>query len=81
MRRAIGVFGWLLAALYFGIVVALNVGIVREFYWSEGPWPGWWPLIESDALYGGLGLVVALIIRLAWRRLSLPRRPVLQSMV
>ena len=68
MIRCIGVVGWLVAAVYFGGLALLNYGIVSEFYYPEGPWPGWWPLVEADALYGGAGLLVVLLVRLAWRR-------------
>ena len=67
MRWVVGLAGWLLAALYFGCLMLVNYGIVSEFYYPEGPWPGWWPLIEADALYGGGGLLVVLLVRLAWR--------------
>jgi hypothetical protein len=73
MRRTAGILGWLLVTLYFGIIVALNVGIVEEFYWPEGPWPGWAPLIEADLLYGAGGIAVMLAARWGWRRLMRPR--------
>jgi hypothetical protein len=81
MRRTLPVLGWLIAALYFGAVAALNFGIVVDLYRPpEGPWPGWWPLIEADALYGGGGLLVVILVRLAWRRLEIaPGRNWLRS--
>ena len=75
MRRLVALLGWLVAAVYFGGLALLNYGIVSEFYYLEGPWPGWWPLIEADALYGGGGGVVVLLVRTAWRR-WLSRAPV-----
>ena len=69
MRRAAGVVAWLAAALYFGVLIAFNVGIAGELLrLPSGFDPGWWPLIEADALYGGGGILVALLVRLAWRR-------------
>ena len=68
MKRIAGAFGWLVAALYFGAVLVTNYVIITDLYYPEGPWPGWWPLIEADALYGGGGVLVVLLVRLAWRR-------------
>ena len=74
LRRSGAVLGWLLAALYFGALVLLNVGIVVDLYRPpEGPWPGSAPLIEADLLYGAGGIAVMLAARWGWRRLMGPR--------
>jgi hypothetical protein len=77
MRRAASVLGWLMVVFYFGVIVALNIGIVADLYRPpEGPWPGWGPLIEADFLYGGGGVIVAFAARWGWRRLMAPRSDV-----
>lgn len=69
MRRAASVVGWLAVALYFGVLLAFNVSIAGELLrLPSGFDPGWWPLIKADALYGGGGLLVVVLARLAWRR-------------
>ena len=68
MRRIVGALGWMIAALYFGAILVVNYVIVSDLYYPEGPWPGWWPLIEANALYAGGGVIVVLLVRLAWRR-------------
>ena len=69
LKRTLPVLGWLLVAAYFGLLVAFNVSIAAELLrLPSGFDPGWWPLIEADALYGGAGLLIVLLARLAWRR-------------
>ena len=68
MRRIAGALGWVIAALYFGAVLVVNYVIVSDLYYPEGPWPGWLHLIEANALYGGGGVIVVLVVRLGWRR-------------
>ncbi len=75
VRRILSVLGWLVAALYLGIVLVSNYLIVTDLYYPEGPWPGWWPLVEANMLYGCGGILVVLLVRLAWRRLDLSRQP------
>ncbi len=76
VRRIVEVAGWLVAALYLGGLAAFNVGIAGELLrLPSGFDPGWWPLVEADALYGGGGVLVVLLVRLAWRR-WLSRAPV-----
>ncbi len=69
MRRTFGVLGWLGATLYFGVLAAFNVNIGWDLlHLPSGFEPGWWPLVEADALYGGGGILTVLLVRLAWRR-------------
>ena len=73
MRRAMPIVGWTLLVAFITIVGAEDYAIISELYRPpEGPWPGWAPLIEANALYGGGGLLVACAVRWAWRRRILP---------
>ena len=72
MTRAISLAAWLVAIAYFGLLAAANVVIATELHRPpEGPWPGWAPLVEADFLYGGLGMLAIVAVRLLWRRTRL----------
>ena len=68
--------GWSALATYGAVLIVANAIIVVDLYRPpEGPWPGWTPLLAADAVYGGGGIVVALVVRWAWRRRA-GQRPV-----
>ena len=69
MRRVFPVAGWLLAIACFGVLVAFNVGIAGELLRLPlGFDPGWWPLIDFNVIYGGGGVLVVLLVRMARQR-------------
>ena len=71
MRRALPIVGWTVLGLFLTLVALEDYAIVSELYRPpEGPWPGWMPLIESNLLYGGGGILIALATRWVWRRIG-----------
>jgi len=68
LRKYISISGWLVVAIYFAAILWINWDVCTNMYDPEGPWPGWWPLIWADLIYGGIGILVAVLVRLLWGR-------------
>jgi hypothetical protein len=68
VRQWFSVCGWFVVAAYFLAIVLINWDICTNMYDPEGPWPGWWPLIWGDLIYGGVGIGLTIVVRWWWRR-------------
>ncbi len=70
MKRLLPLLGWMIATAYFSLLALTNIVIVVELYRvSEGPWPGWLPMIEADLLYGGGGILALFGVKWIWNRM------------